>query len=98
LKTIDCSGPVVSIIDFSVKGGCCPSVDPRLESFESMYGRKAPGVVLFSMGRVGSEGARCLRDAGDLFFEHHELRSAVFGMPIDISQPRPWLSARMDDW
>jgi two-component system chemotaxis response regulator CheB len=98
LKTIDCSGPVVSIIDFSVKGGCCPSVDPRLESFESVYGRKAFGVVLSSMGRDGSEGARRLRDAGDLFFEHHELSSAVFGMPIYISQQRPWESARMGDW
>lgn len=76
-----CSGPVVSFIDVPVKGGCGPSVD-----------QKALAVVLSGMGDDGSEGARRLHDAGDLFFEHHELSSAVFCVPINISQQRPWES------
>lgn len=77
-------GIVVTIGDFAAPSGCCPSVDPMLESVARHYGAAGLGVVLSGMGRDGSIGARQLSAVGGILLAQDEESCAVFGMPRGI--------------
>lgn len=77
-------GIKVTIGDFAAPSGCCPSVDPMLESVAKLYGAAGWGVVLSGMGRDGSIGAQLLSEAGGMLLAQDEESCAVFGMPRGI--------------
>jgi two-component system chemotaxis response regulator CheB len=66
--------------------GCCPSVDPMLESVAELYGAAAIGVMLSGMGRDGLIGARRLVDLGGAMLAQDEASSAIWGMPRGVAE------------
>lgn len=77
-------GIVASIEAFAATSGCCPSVDPMLESVARHFGAAGLGVVLSGMGRDGTIGAKFLSDVGGTLLAQDEESCAVFGMPRGI--------------
>lgn len=78
------NGIVASIEAFAATSGCCPSVDPMLESVAKHFGAAGLGVVLSGMGRDGTIGAKFLSDVGGTLLAQDEESCAVFGMPRGI--------------
>lgn len=74
----------VAIEKSKAPSGCCPSVDPMLESVAELYGRHGLAVILSGMGRDGALGARRLNQAGGTIVAQDEASCAVFGMPRGI--------------
>ncbi len=66
--------------------GCCPSVDPMLESVADHYGAAGIGVMLSGMGRDGLEGARRLVDLGGAMLAQDEASAAIWGMPRGVAE------------
>lgn len=66
--------------------GCMPSVDPMFSALAKVYGAGVLGIVLTGMGRDGTEGARCLVNAGGNVLVQDEASSAVWGMPGSIAR------------
>lgn len=69
---------------FSAASGCCPSVDPMLQSVAETLGSAGIAVILSGMGRDGSTGARLLNEAGGAILAQNEETCAVFGMPRGV--------------
>lgn len=82
----DGSQVVAKITDEAVPSGCCPSVDPMLESLGEALNGRAAGVVLSGMGRDGQEGAKKLVSRGGIMLAECEETSAVWGMPRGIAE------------
>lgn len=61
--------------------GHCPSVDVLFDSFASVAGKKAIGVILTGMGKDGAIGLKHMRDAGAYTIGQDERSSVVYGMP-----------------
>lgn len=68
-----------------VRSGCMPSVDPMFESLAEVYGPRTLAVVLSGMGSDGSDGARCLAEAGGSVIVQDKASSVVWGMPGSIA-------------
>ena len=66
--------------------GCCPSVDPMLESAAHACDGNAIGVILSGMGRDGAIGAASLVRAGGMIVAQDPDSSAVWGMPGAVSR------------
>lgn len=66
--------------------GCCPSVDPMLESVADLYGAGGIGVMLSGMGRDGLNGARKLVDLGGAMLAQDETSAAIWGMPRGVAE------------
>ena len=75
---------VIHIGRQSVASGCCPSVDPMLESLAKTVGRSAVAVILSGMGRDGSIGAGTLAQAGGTVLAQDAESCAVYGMPRGV--------------
>jgi two-component system chemotaxis response regulator CheB len=68
-----------------VRSGCMPSVDPMFESLAEVYGSRVLAVVLSGMGSDGSDGARCIAEAGGSIIVQDKASSVVWGMPGSIA-------------
>lgn len=66
--------------------GCCPSVDPMLESVAELYGAAGIGVMLSGMGRDGLIGAGRLVEVGGAMLAQDEASSAIWGMPRGVAE------------
>ncbi len=66
--------------------GCCPSVDPMLESVAELYAAAGIGVMLSGMGRDGLIGARRLVELGGAMLAQDEASSAIWGMPRGVAE------------
>ena len=60
---------------------CRPAVDPMMESLAKVYGGRVLGLILTGMGHDGTDGARCLVEAGGTVVAQDEATSVVWGMP-----------------
>ena len=78
--------PVARIARHTVPNGCCPSVDPMLESLAKCYDGAVLGIILSGMGRDGVLGARCVVDAGGAILVQDRDTSAVWGMPRAVAE------------
>lgn len=78
------NGLVCKLERFDAASGCCPSVDPMLESIAEAVGANSVAIVLSGMGRDGSLGAVHMDRAGGTVLSQDEASSAVFGMPRGI--------------
>ncbi|WP_339823453.1 chemotaxis-specific protein-glutamate methyltransferase CheB [uncultured Parasphingorhabdus sp.] len=78
--------PVVRIARHKVPNGCCPSVDPMLESLAECFEGAVLGIILSGMGRDGVLGARCVVDAGGTILVQNRETSPVWGMPRAIAE------------
>jgi two-component system chemotaxis response regulator CheB len=58
-----------------------PSVDVTMESAAMRHRSNVIGVILTGMGSDGTDGARCIKDAGGLVIAEHESTCVVYGMP-----------------
>ena len=65
---------------------CRPAVDPLFISAAELARTKVLGIVLTGMGQDGLEGARQLRDAGNVVVVQDEASSAVWGMPGAVAR------------
>ena len=61
--------------------GHCPSVDVMFDSIQSVYGKKATGVILTGMGKDGAKGLLGMRNSGSWTIGQDEATSAIYGMP-----------------
>lgn len=78
--------PVVKITKEAVASGCCPSVDPMLETLGNVLNGRVVGVVLSGMGRDGQAGAQKLVDNGGIMLAECPETCAVWGMPRGIAE------------
>ena len=78
--------PVARIARHEVPNGCCPSVDPMLESLAKSYEGAVLAIILSGMGRDGALGARCVVDAGGTILVQNRETSAVWGMPRAVAE------------
>lgn len=78
--------PIARIARHQVPNGCCPSVDPMLESLAKSFDGAVLAIILSGMGRDGVLGARCLVDAGGSILVQNRETSAVWGMPRAIAE------------
>ena len=78
--------PVVRIARYQVPNGCCPSVDPMLESLAKCFDGAVLGIILSGMGRDGVLGARCVVDAGGTILVQNRETSSVWGMPRAVAE------------
>ncbi len=78
--------PVARIARHTVPNGCCPSVDPMLESLAESYNGAVLGIILSGMGLDGLLGAQCVVDAGGTIFAQSPETSAVWGMPRAVAE------------
>lgn len=78
--------PVARIARHKVPNGCCPSVDPMLESLARSFEGAILGIILSGMGRDGVLGARCVVDAGGTILVQNRETSAVWGMPRAVAE------------
>ncbi|WP_417592857.1 chemotaxis-specific protein-glutamate methyltransferase CheB [Parasphingorhabdus sp.] len=78
--------PVVRIARYQVPNGCCPSVDPMLESLAKCFEGAVLGIILSGMGRDGVLGARCVVDAGGTILVQNRETSSVWGMPRAVAE------------
>tara|TARA_R110001592_G_scaffold125623_7_gene335758 strand:- start:3259 stop:4365 length:1107 start_codon:yes stop_codon:yes gene_type:complete len=78
--------PVVRIARYTVPNGCCPSVDPMLESLAECFEGAVLGIILSGMGRDGVLGARCVVDAGGTILAQDRDTSPVWGMPRAVAE------------
>ena len=78
--------PVVRIAKHPVPNGCCPSVDPMLESLAQSYDGAVLGIILSGMGRDGVLGAQSVVDAGGSILVQNRETSAVWGMPRAVAE------------
>ncbi|MEH6700548.1 chemotaxis-specific protein-glutamate methyltransferase CheB [Parasphingorhabdus sp.] len=77
---------VARIARHTVPNGCCPSVDPMLESLAEIYDGAVLAIILSGMGRDGALGARCVVDAGGTILVQNRETSAVWGMPRAVAE------------
>ncbi|MBN1581399.1 MAG: chemotaxis protein CheB, partial [Anaerolineae bacterium] len=61
-----------------------PSVDVTMETAARLHKSDVIGVVLTGMGSDGTEGARCIKDAGGIVIAEHESTCVVYGMPRSV--------------
>ena len=80
------SGLVTSISTAPAPSGCCPSVDPMLESLASALDGRAMAIILSGMGRDGAIGAVDLVDRGGTVLAQDQESSAVWGMPGAVTK------------
>ncbi len=78
--------PVARIARHEVPNGCCPSVDPMLESLAKSFDGAILGIILSGMGCDGVLGARCVVDAGGTILVQNRETSAVWGMPGAVAE------------
>ena len=78
--------PVVRIAQHPVPNGCCPSVDPMLESLAKSFDGAVLGIILSGMGRDGVLGAQSVVDAGGSILVQNRETSAVWGMPRAVAE------------
>lgn len=65
--------------------GCCPSVDPMLESAADVFGSRVLAIVLSGMGRDGRLGAGDVHAAGGVVVVQDKDSSVIWGMPGAIA-------------
>ena len=58
-----------------------PSADELFRSCVEVYGDKVLAVVMSGIGNDGTEGARCVREAGGMVLTQARETCAVYGMP-----------------
>ncbi len=80
------SSLVTAISTESAESGCCPSVDPMLNSLADNLQGHALAVILSGMGRDGVLGAQRLVGCGGSVFAQDEASSAVWGMPGAVAK------------
>ncbi|WP_417819140.1 CheB methylesterase domain-containing protein, partial [Tritonibacter scottomollicae] len=78
--------PIARIARHQVPNGCCPSVDPMLESLTKSFEGAVLGIILSGMGNDGVLGARCVVDAGGTILVQNRETSAVWGMPRAVAE------------
>ena len=78
--------PTARIVRHKVANGCCPSVDPMLESLAAAYDGAVLGVIMSGMGRDGVLGARILVDRGGMIMAQNPDSCAVWGMPRAVAE------------
>lgn len=78
--------PVARIDRKKVPNGCCPSVDPMLESLAKCFDGAILGIILSGMGRDGVLGAQYVVDAGGTILVQNRDSSAVWGMPRAVAE------------
>ena len=76
----------VKIMRHTVVSGCCPSVDPMLDSLAHALDGDVVGVMLSGMGRDGSIGATTLVDKGGIMLAEARETCAVWGMPRGVAE------------
>lgn len=80
------SQPTVHISRHAVPNGCCPSIDPMLQSASACYEGSVLGIILSGMGRDGVLGARSVVEAGGTILVQNRETSAVWGMPRAVAE------------
>lgn len=83
VKTVD--GAAIRLTREPAPSGCCPSVDPMLESAAEVFGSRVLALVLSGMGRDGRLGAGKVHDAGGSVVVQDKESSVIWGMPGAIA-------------
>lgn len=76
----------IEIVKAPMPSGCCPSVDPMLQSLAECAPHETIAVILSGMGRDGAEGAEQFFNAGGAIYAQEERSSAVWGMPRAVAE------------
>lgn len=83
VKTVD--GAAIRLTREPAPSGCCPSVDPMLESAAEVFGNRVLAIVLSGMGRDGRIGAADVHKAGGTIVVQDKESSVIWGMPGAIA-------------
>lgn len=83
VKTVD--GAAIRLTREPAPSGCCPSVDPMLESAAEVFGNRVLAIVLSGMGRDGRIGAGHVHTAGGSIVVQDKDSSVIWGMPGAIA-------------
>lgn len=78
--------PVIKIHDGPRLHGCRPAADLLFRSAASLFGPRCQGIVMTGMGNDGTEGARCVSEAGGIVYGQDEATCAVWGMPKQAAE------------
>lgn len=79
-------GAAIRLSQTPAPSGCCPSVDPMLESAAEVFGSRVLAIVLSGMGRDGAIGAPRIRAAGGSVVVQDKESSVIWGMPGAIAE------------
>ncbi len=66
------------------ENSCRPAVDQLFRSAARRWGQEVLAVVLTGMGRDGTNGSQCIREAGGTVLAQDEATSVVWGMPGEV--------------
>lgn len=83
VKAMD--GTAIRLSHEPAPSGCCPSVDPMLESAAAVFGSRVLAIVLSGMGRDGAIGAAAVRASGGSVVVQDQDSSVIWGMPGAIA-------------
>jgi len=76
--------PVIRLNDAPAENFCRPAVDVLFREAAAVYGASTLATVLTGMGSDGTQGARCVVQAGGTVIAQDEATSIVWGMPGSI--------------
>jgi two-component system chemotaxis response regulator CheB len=63
-----------------------PCADVTFDSIANIYGKKTLALVLTGMGTDGREGARKLKQQGEMIWRQDEERTVIYGMPMAVAE------------